>query len=612
MSNSEEPTAWRTEPGAGAGPDVTEQDGAPGSTGHVTAQDGTTRRHAVDLGIPGYRVEQEIGRGGFAVVYRATRVEMRQTVALKLLVGADRDQGALERFERERMALGALAHHPHIVTVYDGGITTDGTPYLAMECVRDGSLADRLRHSGPFAVDQVLDFGVKLAGAVETAHRAVVLHRDIKPENVLVTGYGQPLLADFGIAHVLGGARTRSGVVTASIAHAAPEILDGRPSSQQSDVYSLASTLFCLLQGAPAFARGTDELLLQTVARVLSSPVPDLRERGVPAELCGLLEWAMAKHPGGRPTSALAFGEALRDVQRVLGLRVTDLPLEGAPGHQAAGSGPATWSFSQPLPPTAFVTGTAPARPPRRKAYVATIVTLLAAAAVAGTAVAAAAADVGAALGTPPAADAPPTGLPSPLARPNPPTSPVAPTGSAGTVPAPPERPTAQAPGPADVPTDLSPLLLEFTDIAPDGGELDPPDGDISTVLFCARGADQAGKLAEAKRALAPPYDRGYLLYTHVAAFRAGEAQAFMESLRTTAAGCAERYAIDEPQPVVPPPGADEAVRVTAQSYDAIWARRGDHVVMVQVSFHTSQQADRTTAPDLSARAVAKAASRTS
>jgi hypothetical protein len=161
------------------------------------------------------------------------------------------------------------------------------------------------------------------------------------------------------------------------------------------------------------------------------------------------------------------------------------------------------------------------------------------------------------------------------------------------------------------VPEDLTPLLLEFTDIAPDAGELDPPDGDIATVLFCARTAEQTGKLQEAKRALAPPFDHGYQLATHVAAFRPGTAAAFLESVRSTAAGCAERYAIDEPTAVPPPPGADEAVRVTAQTSDVIWARRGDHVVEVAVSFRTSRDADRTTAPDLAARAIARLAQHT-
>jgi serine/threonine protein kinase len=574
-----------------------------------------TEQHAIDLGIPGYRAEQEIGRGGFAVVYRATRLALRQTVAVKLLLAADRDPQSLARFEREQMALGTLAHHPHIVTIHDGGITADGTPFLAMEHVRDGSLADRVRRSGPLPAAQVLDFGVKLAGAVETAHRAGVLHRDIKPENVLLSGYGQPLLADFGIAHVLGGTRTRSGVITASIAHAPPEVLDGRPSSPQSDVYSLASTLYCLLAGAPAFTRPTDEMLVQTIARVLSTPVPDLRVRGVPAPLCAVLEWAMAKQAGERPATALAFGEALRDVQRTLGLPQTVLPVEQQPGAPAPVAAP-------PPPPPAMATllgppgatASAPLPPPRqarrRRRHLVGVGVVLVAAVIGGSAVAIA--------GTGPG------GTPQPVARPAPATStassaplaaaqPATPTQAGAptqpTVPAGPPPPDGDA---GEVPEDLTPLLLEFTDLAPDAGELDPPEADVAAVLFCARPAEQGGKLREAKRALAPPYDHGYQLATHVAAFRPGEAQAFVQSLRDTAASCAERYAIDEPTPVPAPPGADEALRVSAQTSDVIWARRGDYVVKVDVSFRTSRDANRTTAPDLAARAIARVAQHTS
>jgi serine/threonine protein kinase len=573
------------------------------------ATEDATERQTIDLGIPGYRATEEIGRGGFAVVYRATRPALRQTVAVKLLLSADRDPQSLDRFEREQIALGTLAHHPHIVTIHDGGLTADGTPFLAMEYVRDGSLADELRRSGPLPVERVLDFGVKLAGAVETAHRAGVLHRDIKPENVLLSGYGQPLLADFGIAHVLGGARTRSGVITASIAHAPPEVLDGKPSNPRSDVYSLGSTLYCLLAGAPAFGRVTGEMLLHTIARVLNTPVPDLRGHGVPAPVCGVLEWAMSKQVEQRPPTALAFGEALRELQRTLGLPQTALPVE-----QPAGDLVVT---TRTAPPVGTVS--APLRDaPRRPRHLVGIGILLVATTIGGTAVALA--------GAGPADTAPPVARPAPAApiEPGPVASgsiesgpiesgqPTAPVWAAPTTPA-----VLSAPAPAGADavaedlTDLGPLLLEFTDIAPDAGELDPPDDDIATVLFCARPADQGGKLREAKRALAPPFDHGYQLGTHVAAFRPGQAQGFLESLRRTAASCAERFAIDEPTPVPPPPGADEALRVSAQTFDVIWARRGDYVVKVAVWFRTSRDADRTTAPDLAARAIARVARHT-
>ena len=98
----------------------------------------------------------------------------------------------------------------------------------------------------------VVQIGVRLAGALETAHRAGIIHRDVKPANVLMSGYGA-LLSDFGIATVRGATETKSGMITASFEHAAPEVLDGSRPSVASDVYSLGSTMFAALAGAAAF-----------------------------------------------------------------------------------------------------------------------------------------------------------------------------------------------------------------------------------------------------------------------------------------------------------------------------------------------------------------------
>ena len=144
--------------------------------------------------------------------------------------------------------MGALSGHPFIVTLYDAGFTADERPYLVMPYIADGTLHDRLA-SGPMPWQEVLMLGIHLAGALETAHRAGVIHRDIKPGNVLRSEYGNQL-SDFGIARLQGGHETQSGVITASISHAPPEILDGHAPSEQSDVYSLGSTLFEALTGA--------------------------------------------------------------------------------------------------------------------------------------------------------------------------------------------------------------------------------------------------------------------------------------------------------------------------------------------------------------------------
>ena len=292
----------------------------------------------VDLGVGGLQNAELVGRGGFAVVYRAFQPAFRRLVAVKILNTGDLDEAGRRRFERECHAMGLLSGHPGIVTVHDGGFTVSNRPYLVMAFVPGGTLADQLRSQGPMAWTTVVQIGVRLAGALETAHRAGIIHRDVKPANVLMSGYGA-LLSDFGIATVRGATETKSGMITASFEHAAPEVLDGSRPSVASDVYSLGSTMFAALAGAAAFTRADEESILPLVVRVQRDPVPDLRGRGVPEPLQRVVETAMAKLPGDRYPSALKLGEALRDAQRSLGEAPTDLVVDSDVSRLAASAG---------------------------------------------------------------------------------------------------------------------------------------------------------------------------------------------------------------------------------------------------------------------------------
>ncbi len=261
--------------------------------------------------IRGYEDLQPIGRGGFGVVYRGRDRRFARDVAVKVLSGV-LDDTMTARFERECHAVGALSGHPHIVVVHDSGTTDDGLAYLVMELLSGGSLADRLAVTGPQGWPQAAELGMQLAGALETAHLGGVLHRDVKPENVLLSAYRQPKLVDFGIATVRGGFETKSASISASLAHAAPEILAGKRSSTESDVYALGSTLFQVLAGQPAFINPDDETLFPLLTRISSQPVPDLRPRGVPHEIAAVIERSMAKVPDDRYPSALAFAQDLQ------------------------------------------------------------------------------------------------------------------------------------------------------------------------------------------------------------------------------------------------------------------------------------------------------------
>jgi non-specific serine/threonine protein kinase len=206
-----------------------------------------------ELSAAGFDDAEEIGRGGFGIVYRCTQLGLDRTVAVKVLT-TDLDENR-ERFLREQRAMGRLTGHPNIVSVLHVGETRSGYPYLVMQHHRQGSIEARIRQLGPLALDEVARLGVKMAGALDTAHRLGILHRDVKPANILLTDYGEPALSDFGIAHISDGFKTATGTFTGSPAFTAPEILSGDPPSVSSDVYGLGATLFCALTGHAAFER---------------------------------------------------------------------------------------------------------------------------------------------------------------------------------------------------------------------------------------------------------------------------------------------------------------------------------------------------------------------
>jgi YVTN family beta-propeller protein len=291
----------------------------------------------VQLGVPGLDDVEEIGRGGFGVVYRARQRALNRMVAVKVL-GTGLDEADRERVAREAWAMGTLSGHPNIVNVFDVGVTPAGAQYITMSYLRHGSLAAQIVREGPLEWSEAVRITVKLAGAVEMAHLAGTLHRDIKPENVLMSDYGEPQLADFGIARVQGRFEKATGQFTASVVHAAPEVLDGRGADVAADVYSLGSTLFTMLAGGPAFTRRPEETLAALFIRIVRDPVPDLRRRGVPDAVCQVVERAMAKEAGDRPASAAELGRLLQEVQRQAGLQVTEMAMVLPGATRAAGA----------------------------------------------------------------------------------------------------------------------------------------------------------------------------------------------------------------------------------------------------------------------------------
>ncbi|BAH50364.1 serine/threonine-protein kinase [Rhodococcus opacus] len=297
----------------------------------ATQRESVSATFTAELSAVGLEDAKEIGHGGFGVVYRCAQPELDRTVAVKVLTAA-LDPENLERFLREQRAMGRLSGHPHIVNIMQVGTTDTGRPYIVMQYHPHDSLDAQIRRRGPIPWSDALRVGVKLAGALETAHRVGILHRDVKPGNILLTEYGEPQLTDFGIARMSGAFETTAGTVTGSPAFTAPEVLSGRTPTAASDVYSLGATLFSAITGHAAFERHNGEEVIAQFLRITTQPVPDLRSEGFPEDLSAVIQRAMAGKPDDRPASAAAFGDELREVERHHGLAVDEMAMPVDPG----------------------------------------------------------------------------------------------------------------------------------------------------------------------------------------------------------------------------------------------------------------------------------------
>jgi len=279
---------------------------------------------SAELRNAGFDDVAEVGRGGFGIVFRCRQPALDRTVAVKVLT-SHLDPDNLDRFLREQRAMGRLSGHPHIVTILQVGSTASGRPFIVMPYCAKDSLEALIRRHGPLDWSEAVSIGVRLAGALDAAHRVGTLHRDVKPANILLSDYGEPQLTDFGIARISGGFQTSTGVITGSPAFTAPEVLEGATPTVQSDVYSLGATLFSTITGHAAFERRSGEKVVAQFLRITSQPIPDLREQGLPGEVATAIERAMARDPSDRPASAAEFGEELRAVQRNHGEFVDDM-----------------------------------------------------------------------------------------------------------------------------------------------------------------------------------------------------------------------------------------------------------------------------------------------
>lgn len=304
------------------------------------------RNASIPPDLPGYDFIKVLGSGGFSDVFLYEQRLPRRRVAVKVLLIEQLNESTRAQFVAEANLMAQLSTHPYIVTIYHADVAADARPYFVMEYCSGLSLAERYKHE-QFSVEDALRIGVRLAGAIATAHGAGILHRDIKPANVLTNDFGWPALTDFGISstldddlpvHTVTGApvgRTGSGVtgtsesqaVGMSVPWSPPEMFEDDPKPDaRSDVFSLAATIHTLLAGQTPFEiRGRSNGTLDLIGRIERGAVTPIEREDVPRSLTAVLHKGMATRRSDRYASALDFARALQRVELELGYAPTGI-----------------------------------------------------------------------------------------------------------------------------------------------------------------------------------------------------------------------------------------------------------------------------------------------
>ena len=250
-----------------------------------------------------YTLEEELGRGGMALVYRARDEQLDRPVAVKLLaahLGAD--EGLRERFVREAR-LAAQLQHPNVVAVYDAG-EEDGRPFIVGELVSGPTVADRLAERGRLPAEEASRIVAGAARGLACAHEAGLVHRDVKPQNLLIARDGTVKVADFGIARAgESTGLTELGTILGTAAYIAPEQARGERVGPAADVYGLGAVLYELLTGRPPHVFRTLAELVERQQRAEIRPVGELAPH-VPEALEELAMRCLALDPRYRPTAA--------------------------------------------------------------------------------------------------------------------------------------------------------------------------------------------------------------------------------------------------------------------------------------------------------------------
>ena len=310
-----------------------------------------------------YEVQDFIGQGAMGRVFRAYHVQLERTGAVKVLQGISPDPDTTARFRHEAQAIAQM-RHPNIVNVYDFG-EHEGVPYMIIEYVPGGSLANKLSH-GPLDTATALKYLRGIAAGLDHAHGLGIVHRDVKPANVLLEKDDTPVLADFGLAKLLQGSSVKSmtGVTTGTPAYMAPEQVTGTRVGPAADRYALASIAYEMLTGVIPFdGEGLMELLYAHVHR---EPVPpSVRNKALGPRVDAVIMRGLAKDPNARWESCTAMIDALsaaltrrpepsvaRTIVMAPGVQIPPAPMAPAPADIAPEEPSDPMMVAYPSPPS--------------------------------------------------------------------------------------------------------------------------------------------------------------------------------------------------------------------------------------------------------------------
>jgi serine/threonine protein kinase len=266
-----------------------------------------------------YRLLEEIGRGGFSVVYRAEDIRLGRHVALKVLREEDylpvpQQERQRKRFWREATIAAQLAH-PNIVTIYELG-EWEGVQYIAMELLLGETLCAHLERKRRLSLAEALPIAEQVCAALEHAHRHHLVHRDVKPDNIFLLPDGRVKLTDFGIARPIDAVSvTQAGSYVGSPAYMAPEQIAGAKPDHRADIFSLGVTLYEALSGRRPFESRTIPMAFHNILHSPPAPLPELPPR-VQAVLYRALEKEVRRRYGSAQAFLAAFRAAVADAEK--------------------------------------------------------------------------------------------------------------------------------------------------------------------------------------------------------------------------------------------------------------------------------------------------------